>query len=152
MMSNQLIICHTTLLIRASCLDIIGPMDETLHSGDHDRVFYLSRHFKAYVVYRPLVRVRKHPQNSTVNPALSLRLLEEHHTTLQKLYRQKLISRKAFNRAYALSSYSFGVQVLATGNYTAAQQYFTKCLAHHPFYWKAMIRLVLLLPKKIAGF
>lgn len=143
MLLNKLIICHTTLLIRRSCLDKIGPMDETMHSGDHDRVFYLSRHFDAFVVFRPLVHVRKHPQNSTADPVLSLRLLEEHHRTLHKLHHEGLISTKEFKKAYAITSYSFGVQILATGNYLAARQYFSTCLAYRPFYWKALIRKAL---------
>ncbi len=144
MLWNKLIICHTTLLIRRSCLDKIGPMDETMHSGDHDRVFYLSRYFDAFVVFRPLVHVRKHPQNSTGDPVLSLQLLEEHHRTLHKLYHENLISTREFKKAYAITSYSFGIQVLATGNYLAARQYFSICLANRPFYWKAWIRKALL--------
>jgi glycosyltransferase involved in cell wall biosynthesis len=152
MLWNQLIICHTTLLLRASCLEKIGPMDEAMRSGDHDRVFYLSRYFNAYVIYRSLVRVRKHSQNSTGNPAVSLRQLEEHHTTLHKFYRQNLISTKEYERACALTSYSFGVQLLAAGNHSAARRYFYKCLTHDPLHWKAAIRLALVLPKQIIRF
>ena len=57
MLRNELIICHTTLVIRRSCLQQVGPMDETLHSGDHDRVFFLSRFFEAFIIFDPLVRV-----------------------------------------------------------------------------------------------
>ncbi len=151
MLANNLIICHTTLMIRKSCLDKIGTMDESMHSGDHDLVFLLSRHFDAHVVYRPLVHVRKHAQNSTGNPALSLILLEEHHKTLRKLFQQKLISNEEFKRAYALTSYSFGVQVMKTQNYPVARQYFLKCVSNRPYYWKAWARLVLMLPKQVVG-
>ena len=147
MLENKLIICHTTLVIRISCLEKIGPMDESMHSGDHDRVFYLSRYFDAYVIYRPLVHVRKHSQNSTGNPSLSLRLLEEHHKTLSKLLNEGLVSKEAHERAYAHTSYSFGVQLLSIKNYRTAREYFSKCLHYRPFFWKAWIRVALLLPK-----
>ncbi len=147
MLWNQLIICHTTLMIRNSCLDKTGPMDETLHSGDHDRVFFLSRYFNAFVIYKPLVHVRKHGQNSTSNPDLSFRLLEEHHQSLVKLLHQNLISTKEYKKAYIITSYSFGCQQLSAGNYLGARAYFNKCLSYNPFYWKAWARHAQLLSK-----
>lgn len=147
MLSNTLIICHTTLVVRTACLSKIGHMDETLHSGDHDMAFFLSRHYNAFVVFRPLVHVRKHAQNSTGSSELSLRLLEEHHKSLEKLYGQSLISAKEFKLAYQITSYSFGIQASTMGNHIAARRFLIKCLTYQPFYWKAWIRLVLLLPK-----
>lgn len=146
MLLNKLIICHTTLVIRTSCLSKIGPMDETMHSGDHDRVFLLSRHYNAFAVYRPLVHVRKHAQNSTGNPSLSQRLLEEHHATLQKLFKQDLISRSEYLKAYGITSYAFGTQMHSIGNYEAARQYFFKALSSRPFHLKTWIRLAQSLP------
>ncbi len=147
MLSNSLIICHTTLVIRATCLKMIGHMDETLHSGDHDMVFFLSRHFPAYTVFKPLVHVRKHAQNSTGSPALSIGLLEEHHKSLEKLRHQNLITSNEFRRAYARTSYSFGIQALQISNFVAARRFMIKCLVYRPFHWKAWVRLMLMLPK-----
>lgn len=147
MMQNELIICHTTLVIRRSCLMQVGPMDESLHSGDHDRVFFLSRFFDALIVFEPLVRVRKHPGNSTGSNALSLRLLKEHHQTLKKLSEQQLITASAYRQAMALTSYSFGMQAMQMKEFTVAKDYFRQCLSNQVFHLKSWYRLLSLLPK-----
>jgi glycosyltransferase involved in cell wall biosynthesis len=147
MLKNELIIYHSTLMLRKSCLDQTGPMDENLHSGDHDIVFFLSRLFNAFVIYEPLVRVRKHNQNSTLSHELSLRLLKEHHQTLQKLYSKKLITNREYTKSLAVTSYDFGVQLLPSGDYASAQEYFLKCLKITPWNIKAWVRLFITLSK-----
>lgn len=145
MLRNELIICHTTLVVNASCLEKIGPMDELMHSGDHDLVFRLSCYFDACVIYQPLVQVRKHSQNSTSSHLLSLRLLKEHHQTIHKLFTDKLISKSEYRQAMAASSYSFGVQVMAAKDYSSAVSYFIKCITITPWKGKAWIRLMMAL-------
>lgn len=152
MLRNELIICHTTLILKASCLEKTGLMDERMHSGDHDLVFRLSCYFDACVIYRPLVRVRKHSQNSTSNHLLSLRLLKEHHQTIDKLYTNKLISKSEYKQAMATSSYSFGVQVMAAKDYSSAVSYFIKCIAITPWKGKAWMRLMMALTKQVMRF
>lgn len=152
MLNNKLIICHTTLVLKRSCLETTGPMDETMHSGDHDLVFFLSRLFDACVFYQPLVQVRKHDQNSTSSNELSLRLLKEHHRTLQKLLDKELISNKEYNHAMAHTSYSFGIQALAAGAPKSATDYFLTCLKINPWNLKAWFRLLLVLPKQIISY
>jgi len=124
MLANRLIICHTTLVVRKTCFEKTGAMDEQMHSGDHDLVFFLSRYFDAFVVYRPLVRVRKHERNTTSDSALNSRLLKEHHRTLHKLHERKLISEDEYKDSIAITSYSFGHQMLTSGNYAEAAAYF----------------------------
>jgi hypothetical protein len=152
MLRNQLIICHTTLVLKKSCLEKIGQMDEQMHSGDHDLVFMLSRFFDAYVIYEPLVHVRKHDQNSTSNHSLSLRLLKEHHQTLKKFFVKKLISRIEYLKAMATTSYSFGVQILPVKDYSSASRYFFKCIAITPWNLKAWLRLLSTLSKQVIRF
>jgi glycosyltransferase involved in cell wall biosynthesis len=152
MLKNELIICHTTLVLKASCLEKTGPMDEHMHSGDHDLVFRLSCYFDACVIYQPLVQVRKHNQNSTSSHSLSLRLLKEHHQTIHKLFTVKLISKSEYKRAMAISSYSFGVQVMAAKDYSSATSYFIKCITITPWNGKAWVRLSMALTKQILRF
>jgi glycosyltransferase involved in cell wall biosynthesis len=142
MLANKLIICHPALLFRKSCIDQIGAMDETMHSGDHDFVMYLSRHFNAFVIYSSLVRVRKHDQNSTSSDTLTLKLMQEHHHTLKKLADQKLMSRKEYNKAYAIASYAFGVQLTQIKKYKEATYYFGETIKYKPWRWKAWIRIL----------
>lgn len=139
MLENRLIICHTTLVVRRSCFEKTGPMDEQMHSGDHDLVFFLSRYFDAHVIYRPLVSVRKHDQNSTSNPSLNIRLLREHHRTLEKLRNQQLISGAEYERAIVLTSYSFGHQLVADGEYNLANEYFWKSWKARPWHMKSAL-------------
>ncbi len=152
MLRNQLIICHTTLLLRKSCFEKIGQMDEQMHSGDHDMVFTLSRFFNAFVIYESLVSVRKHSQNSTGSHSLSVRLLNEHHQTLEKLFTKKLISKADYRKAIATTSYSFGVQVLPAKDYSLAVHYFLRCIAITPWNIKAWARLLLTLAKQVIRF
>lgn len=150
MLDNRLIICHTTLVVRRAVFDKTGPMDESMHSGDHDTVFFLSRYFDAFVVYRPLVRVRKHEGNSTSNHTLNLRLLGEHHQTLHKLFDQQLITPSQHRRALALSSYSFGHQLLRDDP-DSAHVYFTRSWKLRPLHLKSAILSAYTLAKKILG-
>ncbi len=152
MLQNELVICHTTLVVRKSCLDRTGPMDERLHSGDHDHVFFLSRLFDAYVIYEPLVRVRKHDQNSTLSSELFLKLLKEHHFTLHKLLKEDLISLKQYKASMAITSYSFGIQAVKEKEYSAAAHYFWKSIKIKPWHLKSWVRLLLTLPYQVIRF
>jgi glycosyltransferase involved in cell wall biosynthesis len=140
MLWNKLIICHTTLVIRKSCMEQLGPMDESMHSGDHDYAMFLSCLFDAYVVYQPLVRVRKHDQNSTGSVSLSLKLMHEHHRTLSKLFHQKLISQDQHNKFYLITSYAFGMQMLQAKSNSNARHFFLQVLKTQPLNIKAFLR------------
>jgi glycosyltransferase involved in cell wall biosynthesis len=142
MLWNKLIICHTTLVIRKSCMNQIGPMDESMHSGDHDFAMFLSRLFDAHVVYEPLVRVLKHDQNSTGSVSLSLKLMHEHHRTLMKLSNQKLISQDEYNKSYLITSYAFGIQMLQAKSPSNARHFFLEVLKNKPLHIKAFLRWV----------
>jgi teichuronic acid biosynthesis glycosyltransferase TuaG len=149
MLQNKLIICHTTLVVKRSCFEKTGPMDEQMHSGDHDLVFFLSWYFDAYVIYRPLVMVRKHDQNTTSNQALNARLLKEHHRTLDKLLRAGLITEQEHADAISITSYSFGHQMLHSGDYDQARSYFMTSLRRRPGHVKSALGYLYSSAKKI---
>ena len=152
MLQNKLVICHTTLVIRKNCLEKTGPMDESMHSGDHDLVFLLSRLYQAHIIFDSLVRVRKHDQNSTSDSKLTLKLLEEHHYSLEKLLHKKLITNSEYRCAVAKSSYSFGVQLQQANEHTPAASYFLKGLKTRPWNLKGWVRWVISLTKQKFGF
>jgi glycosyltransferase involved in cell wall biosynthesis len=149
MLANRLVICHTSLVLRRTCLDVTGPMDESMHSGDHDLVFMLSRRFDAFVVYEPMVSVRKHEGNSTSSSDLNIRLLREHHRTLRKLLDNHLVTQKDYLRAMGLTSYAFGHQLMAAGNFSAAAQYFHRSWKIRPWHIKSVVLLGYTSAKKI---
>jgi glycosyltransferase involved in cell wall biosynthesis len=142
MLWNKLIICHTTLVIRKSCMNQIGPMDESMHSGDHDYAMFFSRLSDAHVIYQPLVRVRKHDQNSTGSATLSLKLMHEHHRTLMKLSDQKLISQEEYDKSYLITSYAFGIQMLQAKSPSIARNFFLEVLKNKPLHIKAFLRWI----------
>jgi glycosyltransferase involved in cell wall biosynthesis len=142
MLWNKLIICHTSLVIRKACIEQVGPMDESMHSGDHDYAMFLSRHFEAFVIYQPLVRVRKHDQNSTGSVSLSLKLMHEHHRTLKKLATQKLISKEEYTKSYEITSYAFGMQMLAVNSHNNSRHFFLEVLKSQPLHAKALVRWI----------
>jgi glycosyltransferase involved in cell wall biosynthesis len=149
MLANQLIICHTTLVVRRTCFEKTGPMDERMHSGDHDLVFFLSRYFDAFVVYQPMVRVRKHEGNTTSNASLNVRLLQEHHHTLRKLADRQLITGREYLRALALTSYSFGHQLIAARDFSFSAQYFFQSWKLRPWHAKSALLFAYTSAKKI---
>jgi len=55
-------------------------------------------------------------------------LLTEHHLTLGKLFSRDLISQKEYDKAMAITNYSFGTQVLAAKDYKTAIRYFFACI------------------------
>jgi len=143
MLRNELVICHPSLVFRKKCMEKIGPMDEAMHSGDHDFAMFLSRYFDAFVIYQPLVRVRRHDQNSTSSEELSLKLMREHHYTLKKLFDQNLITQREYSMAYGLTSYSFAIQLIPSRNILMIRYYLKESIKSQPLKWKAWIRLLL---------
>jgi glycosyltransferase involved in cell wall biosynthesis len=152
MLANKLVICHTTLMVRRRTLDQVGESDETFQSGDHDFAFRLSREVDAIIHYEPLVRVRKHAQNKSSNPAYHRVAFEAHQRTLKKLFDSCKISTDEYQRAIQLTSYSFGSQSMTNGDYDNAIQYFKKSLVRKPWHMKTWIKLGLTLAKKVSGF
>jgi glycosyltransferase involved in cell wall biosynthesis len=147
MLYNELVVCHTTLVMRASCLKRMDPMDESKYFGDHEQIFFLSRYFNAHIVFAPMARVRRHVQNLTNNASVSLRLLDEHAATLKKALDKGLIGKKEFRRASVKINYSFGIQAQSAGDYKAARKFYLRCLSYWPFHGKAWMRCLMLLVK-----
>jgi glycosyltransferase involved in cell wall biosynthesis len=149
MLQNKLVICHTTLMIRKACIDSIGQSDESFYAGDHDFVFRMSHSYDAAVLYEPLVKVRKHDQNTTGNHSYDLKGYAEHHRTLRKLLDLKKISSEEYLDAVQVSSYAFGQQLTAAGDHGTAFRYFTKSLAIKPWDARSLVRACQSLAKKI---
>lgn len=152
LLNNKLVICHTTLMVRRSMLDQVGQSDETFQSGDHDFVFRLSREADAIVHYEPLVRVRRHSQNTSSNRANRRVAFDEHHQTLKKLLHNGKISNEEFIRAEQLTSYAFASQSIMFGDHDSALQYLKKSLASRPWHMKTWLKMGLTLAKKVSGF
>jgi len=148
-LKNRLVICDPTLVLRRSCFKTIGSVDESMQFGIHDMAVRLAGHFSAFVVYRPLVHVRRHGGNTTDDHNTNLILMGEQHRTLGKLQTEGLISASAHRESIAVSAYSYGVQLRAKGDYDNAFRYFLQSFRLRWLSWKTWVRLLQVLPKKI---
>ncbi len=151
MLCNELVICHTTLMVRRSVINQVGESDETFLAGDHDFVFRLCRETDSVIHYEPLVRVRRHSQNTSAGNQYQRIAFNEHHRTLKKLCDSGKISTEEFTRAEQLTSYSFGSQSMVLGDYDNALHYFKKSLRRKPWHAKTWIKLGLALTKKVGA-
>jgi glycosyltransferase involved in cell wall biosynthesis len=143
LLKNETVIYHTTLLIRRKVLDILGPIDESFHLGDHDFVMHMSKHFNASVTDKSLAKIRKHDQNYTRSLSFSLLIYINHHRTLQKLFDAQLITKSEFRQAIAKTSYDFAKQLNSSKDYRSIKQYLLKSIKTEPWRLKASILLVL---------
>ena len=152
LLDNELVICHTTLMIRRSVLDTVGENDESFLSGDHDLVFRMSRETDAAIHYEPLVKVRRHAQNTSHGEAYRREGFDEHHRTLKKLLELRKITKEEYAEAINTTSYAFASQCMAHNDHDLALHYLKKSLAGNPWHPKAWFRMVLALAKKVLGF
>ncbi len=152
LLRNELVICHTTLVIRRSVLGLVGENDESFLSGDHDLVFRMSHATEAAILYYPLVKVRRHAQNTSYGDIYRLQGFDEHHRTLKKLLDSRKITNEEYSKAMSNTSYAFASQSLVYGDHERAIHYLKKSLAGNPWNVKAWLRMGLMLAKKVFRF
>jgi glycosyltransferase involved in cell wall biosynthesis len=147
---NKFIICATTLVFRKSCWSDLGGLDESLTAGDFDFIVALSAQYKAFAIYEPMVRVRKHNHNTTQRLVKSEAL--GYLVPLQKLIDKKLVDPKIVNRTRSNFCYSFGVEFGQQKEYSNALGFFIKSIAFSPWQWKSYVRFLVTSTQKIIGF
>ncbi len=143
---NNFVICATTLFFKKDCLNVIGNQDEDFLSGDFDFIVSLASRFNAYVIYFPLVKVRRHNENVSDQAHLNRKF--NHLKTLEKILENKIISKAKFKTIRLKVFYAFGMQLLRAKEYNWARHFFIKNIIANPFYVKAWLRLLISLVKK----
>lgn len=136
--NNKFAICQTTLFLRKECLKISGFVDENLHSGSHNFAVWLSYHHQACIFYEPLVRVRRHDQNTTQGTT-TIRL-DEHLFTLNDLFNQQKINKSTHNRMKSHLLYARGLRFRHLGKPALARKDLLESFRSKPTSWKALAR------------
>jgi glycosyltransferase involved in cell wall biosynthesis len=135
---NKFVICTTTLLFRKSCLNTVGGWDERFKYGDFDFLMSLAARFEAFVVFSPLVRVRKHDHN--VSRRLPLEKAEGFLTTYNRMVAEGFVSSKSVKRTLSRLCYSLGIEFGRQGDFKEAVVFFRRSLAYDLLFWKAGVR------------
>jgi glycosyltransferase involved in cell wall biosynthesis len=103
---NRMLVYNPTLVMRKSCLDRIGLFDESMRSGDHDFNMRLAYHYKAGVIYEPLLMRRLHDSN--MSEEMSFENYAEYLSTFERLYQGEMIDRSCVKKARGNAFFKLG--------------------------------------------
>jgi glycosyltransferase involved in cell wall biosynthesis len=103
---NRLLVYNPTLVMRKSCLDRTGFFDESMRSGDHDFNMRLAYHYKAGVIYEPLLMRRLHDSN--MSEEMTFENYAEYLSTFERLYQGKMIDRGCVKKARGNAFFKLG--------------------------------------------
>jgi glycosyltransferase involved in cell wall biosynthesis len=120
----------STIAVRRPVLDAVGPFEERLTTGEYDLFTRLAFHAKAAVLHQPLVRIRKHPGNSS--PGYGVEGFEDAIHGLTRFYAQGAVPRALYVERLLLYRYRLGRFLLGRGERRAARRQFLACLRLQP--------------------
>jgi glycosyltransferase involved in cell wall biosynthesis len=117
------------LLLRKECLAVAGTFKGTQFSSDANFIISLARHFKAVIIYEPLVYRRIHDDNYTHSNReksfhSGIQIIREHENILPSK-----VARGAYFRAYI----NFGEKCLLYKERRKAIDQFVKAWRNKPF-------------------
>jgi glycosyltransferase involved in cell wall biosynthesis len=125
----------STIAVRRSVLDAIGPFEERLTTGEYDLFTRLAFHARAVVLHQPLVRIRKHPGNSS--PGYGVEGFEDAIHGLERFYARGEVPRALYRERLLLYRSRLGRFLLGRGEGRAARRQFLACLRRNPACWDA---------------
>ncbi|HZF07962.1 MAG TPA: glycosyltransferase family A protein [Thermoanaerobaculia bacterium] len=120
----------STITVRRTALDRVGPFEERLTTGEYDLFTRLAFDSRAAVLHRPLVRIRKHPGNSS--PGYGVEGFEDALHGLERFYAQGAVPRRLYDEMFLLYRYRLGRFLLSRGERQAARRQFLACLRRKP--------------------
>jgi len=120
----------STIAVRRAVLARVGPFEEKLTTGEYDLFTRLAFDSRAVVLHRPLVRIRKHPGNSS--PGYGVEGFEDALHGLERFYVQGAVPRPLYDRMFLLYRYRLGRFLLGRGERRAARRQFLACLRRKP--------------------
>jgi glycosyltransferase involved in cell wall biosynthesis len=120
----------STIAVRRPVLDAVGPFEERLTTGEYDLFTRLAFHAPAVVLHQPLVRIRKHPGNSS--PGYGVEGFEDAIHGLTRFYAQGEVPRALYVERLLLYRYRLGRFLLERGERRAARRQFLACLRLQP--------------------
>jgi glycosyltransferase involved in cell wall biosynthesis len=116
----------STIAVRRPVLDAVGPFEERLKTGEYDLFTRLAFHAPAVVLHQPLVRIRKHPGNSS--PGYGVEGFEDAIHGLTRFYARGEVPRALYVERLLLYRYRLGRFLLDRGERRAARRQFLTCL------------------------
>jgi glycosyltransferase involved in cell wall biosynthesis len=120
----------STIAVRRPLLDAVGPFEERLTTGEYDLFTRLAFNAPAAVLHQPLVRIRKHPGNSS--PGYGVEGFEDAIHGLTRFYAQGAVPRALYVERLLLYRYRLGRFLLGRGERRAARRQFLACLRLQP--------------------
>jgi len=120
----------STIAVRRAALDRVGPFEERLTTGEYDLFTRLAFDSRAVVLHQPLVRIRKHPGNSS--PGYGVEGFEDALHGLERFYAQGAVPRPLYDEMFLLYRYRLGRFLLSRGERRAARRQFLACLRRKP--------------------
>jgi glycosyltransferase involved in cell wall biosynthesis len=120
----------STITVRRTVLEAVGPFEERLTTGEYDLFTRLARKTPAVVLHQPLVRIRKHPGNSS--PGYGVEGFEDALHGLERFNAQGEVPRDLYDEMFLLYRYRLGRFLLTRGEGRAARRQFLACLRRKP--------------------
>ncbi len=138
---SKFAIYPSSMLFNKRCLEITGPLDELFPWTDNDFFHRLAFHYEGAVITTPLVRIRKHAENTS--STLGQETVKEMICMLSNFLKGGIISNYIFRKMTAHYYYLSGILYLRTHQKALAQKAFVNCLRYNPLKTKAWIRSTL---------
>lgn len=120
-----------SLMLRKQCMNIAGPFKETKLFSDVDYILSLATHFKAVILYEPLLYRRLHLTNYS-----SVNWIKSHYEGLeiiQSYKAKKLLPPKIARDALFRSHIRFGTKCISNNERRRAINSFFKAWINKPF-------------------
>ena len=141
LIANKMAIYPSSVMFRRDCLERTGLLDEKLRPGESNFFIRLSFSFEAYIEFEYLVKIRKHPGNTS--PHLLETSFNEMVHTITYFYNEGDISKKIFTQSLLSLQYGFALDFWRKKDFVHSRIQLLNCLKTNPFFFKAALRYLL---------
>ena len=149
LISGKMIIYTSTALIRRSSLDVTGPFNEELSSGDNEFFTRLAFHHTAAFVHLPLVRIRKHDGNTFRQRGPGD--MAEAIDSVEHFYALGAIPRVTYTERILKYRYTLGTLLQERGELASARREFLTCIRLRPTFLRGWRRYAATLLRSKTG-
>jgi hypothetical protein len=118
------------VLIRRTALEGTGRLNPDLVTGDYEFLTRLAYRFPCAILHRPLVRIRKHPGNTSRRLAAE-GLVEAIHS-IERCKAAGEISHQVYREMTLTFRAQLGALLAARGEHRAARREYLRCVRSRP--------------------
>ena len=137
---SRFLVYNPTLVIRKGCFSKVGRFEESMVSGDFHFNMRLSYHFKAGVIYEPLVWRRVH--NSNMSQQFVFENYDEYIATFELLYRNKWVEKRHLRAAKSIACYKMARLLEKKGEFPGARKQYLNSIKQRWYHLDSYIGLV----------